>query len=91
MDQQFKMTKQIIDMQKASAEGVINGLTMMWEQTAILVDSASWLPEEGRKQFKQWVEINKRACEGFKSAIENGYSNLERAVGWRTKPQQEAA
>jgi hypothetical protein len=35
------------------------------------------LPEEGRKQFRQWEDINKKACEGLKIAIDSSYSNLE--------------
>jgi hypothetical protein len=76
MNQQFKMVKSMIDMQKASTEGTLNSLTVMWDQTAIFFDGATWLPEEGRKQLRQWVDINKKACEGLMSALDNGYSNL---------------
>jgi len=78
MNQQFKMAKQMIDMQRASAEGMIKGMIMMWEQTAMLLDGAAWLPEEGRKAFRQWVDINKKACEDLKTVITGGYSNLEK-------------
>jgi hypothetical protein len=78
MNQQFKMLKPMIDLQRASAEGMLNSLTVMWDQTAIFFDGATWLPEEWRKQFRQWVDINKKACEGLKIAIDSGYSNLER-------------
>ncbi|MGA3117522.1 MAG: hypothetical protein ABSF90_24185 [Syntrophobacteraceae bacterium] len=78
MNQQFKMLKPMIDMQRASAEGMLNSLTVMWDQTAIFFDGATWLPEEGRKQLRQWVDINKKACEGLKSALDSGYSNLEK-------------
>jgi hypothetical protein len=33
MNQQFKMAKQMIDMQRASAEGMIKGMIMMWDRT----------------------------------------------------------
>ncbi len=78
MNQQFKMAKPMIDMQRASAEGMLNSLTMMWDQTAMLLDGATWLPEEGRKAFRQWVDINKKACEDLKAVIAGGYSNLEK-------------
>lgn len=67
MNQQFRMTKQMIDMQKASFDGMINGLISMWDQTGGVFEGASWLPEEGRKALKQWVDINKKACENLKS------------------------
>jgi len=78
MDQQFRMVKQMIEMQRASCEGMINTLIMMWDQTATVLDSAAWFPEEGRKTFRQWADINKKACENMKSAIDSGYSNLEK-------------
>jgi hypothetical protein len=36
------------------------------------------LPEEGRRAFKQWVDVNKKACENLKNAVDIGYSNLEK-------------
>lgn len=78
MNEQFKMAKQMVDMQKASAESMINALISMWDQAGAVFDSATLLPEEGRKAFRQWVEINKKACENLKSAIDSGYSNLEK-------------
>ncbi len=78
MNQQFRMAKQMIDMQRASVDGTINGMIMMWEQTAMLLEGAAWLPEEGRKAFRQWVDINKKACEDLKTVIASGYSNLEK-------------
>ncbi|MGA3118842.1 MAG: hypothetical protein ABSF90_31025 [Syntrophobacteraceae bacterium] len=78
MNQQFKMLKPMLDMQRASAEGMLNSLTVLWDQTAIFFDGATWLPEEGRKQLRQWVDINKKACEGLKSAVDGGYSSLEK-------------
>jgi hypothetical protein len=78
MNQQFKIAKQMIDMQRASAEGMINSLTAMWDQTGTLLEGATLLPEEGRKQLRQWVDVNKKACEGLKSAVDSGYSNLEK-------------
>lgn len=80
MNQQFKMAKPMIDMQKTSAEGMLNSLTVMWDQTAIFFNGAAWWPEEGRKQFRQWEDINKKACEGLKVGINSSYSNLEKFV-----------
>ena len=76
MNPQFRIVKQMIDMQRASVDGTINGMIMMWEQTAMLLEGATWLPGEGRKAFQQWVDINKKACEDLKSVIDSGYSNL---------------
>ncbi len=87
MNPQFKMVKQMIDMQKVSCDGMISSLIMMWDQTGTVLEAAAWFPEEGRKAFRQWVDINKKACENLKSAIDNGYSILEKFFG--TAAQQE--
>jgi len=87
MNQQSRMMKQMIDMQKASCDGMISSMIAMWEQTGAVVESAAWFPEEGRKAFRQWVDINKKACENLKSAIDSGYSTLEKFFG--TAGQQE--
>jgi hypothetical protein len=78
MNQQYKMAKQMIDMQRASCTGMINALITVWEQTGTFLESAPWFPEEGRKAFRQWADINKKACENLKSAIDSGYSSVEK-------------
>ena len=85
MNQQFKMMKQMIDMQRASSDGMIKSMIMMWEQTGSLLEGAVWFPEEGRKAFRQWVDINKKACENLKGAIDSGYSSLEGFFGSTAK------
>jgi len=87
MNQQFRMMKQMIDMQKATCDGMISSMITMWEQTGAVVEMAAWFPEEGRKAFRQWVDLNKKACENLKSAIDSGYSSLEKFFG--TGGQQE--
>lgn len=77
MDQQFKMAKQVVDMQKASIDGMINTLILMWDQTSGVFEGAAWLPEECKKGLRQWVDINKKACENLKGVIDNGYANLD--------------
>jgi hypothetical protein len=87
MNQQFRMAKQVIDMQKASFDGMINSLISMWDQTGGVFESAAWLPEEGKKALKQWVDVNRKACENLKSVIDNGYANLDKIL--EGKAQQE--
>ncbi len=77
MNQQFRLVRPIIDMQKAAIEGMINSMILLWEQSATFFGSAMWLPEEGRDTFRQWVDINKEAFEDWKKAVDRGYSSLE--------------
>jgi hypothetical protein len=78
MNQQFRMVKQMIDLQKASSDGMINSLIMIWEQTGTLIEGAALFPEEGRKALGQWVDMNKKACENLKSVIGSSYASLEK-------------
>jgi hypothetical protein len=87
MNQQFRMVKQTIDLQRASSDGMINSLIMMWEQTGTLIEGATLFPEEGRKGLRQWVDMNKKACENLKSVIGSSYSSLEKFFG--TSGQQD--
>ena len=87
MNQQFRMVKQMIDLQRASSDGMVKSLIMIWEQTGTLLEGATWFPEEGRKALRQWVDMNRKACENLKSAIGSSYSSLEKLFG--TSGQQE--
>jgi hypothetical protein len=46
-----------------------------------MLSGALGFPEEGKKAFGQWIEMNKRGCENLKAVIDNGYSNLEKMFG----------
>ena len=87
MNQQFRMAKQMIDLQKVSFDGMINSLILMWEQTGSVLEGAAWLPEEGKKALKQWVDMNTKACENLKSAVDTGYSNLDKIFGTAGKQE----
>ncbi len=75
------MVKQTIDLRRASSDGMFNGLIMMWGQTGTMIEGATLIPEEGRKALRQWVDMNKKACENLKSAIGGSYSSLEKLFG----------
>ena len=81
MNQQLRVLKQMIAMQRASFDGMLNTLILMWEQTGGVTERAVWMPEEGRKAYRQWVDVNKKACEDLKKMIDTGYSNLENLFG----------
>ncbi len=82
LDQQMKTVKQMIDMQKSTVDGMINSMTMFWTQTETMMETflvqAVWIPEEGKKALRDWVETNKQGCETFRNAVNDGYSNLEK-------------
>ncbi len=82
MEQQMKLVKQMVEMQKLTFESMMSGMFMFWKQTEQTLDSflnqAVWMPEQGKSALRQWIEGNKKACEYFKNAVEEGYGNLEK-------------
>jgi hypothetical protein len=81
-EQSSKIAKQMLDMQKVSVEGMISNTIMFWDQTGTawcsLLNQAAWVPEEGKKAFREWIDSNKKGCETLKDAVEKGYASLER-------------
>jgi hypothetical protein len=64
-------------MQKASVDRMMKSVISMWEQSGTFFERATWLPEEGRKAYRHWVDFNKNACENLRIVMEEGYSCME--------------
>ena len=84
MYEQSAMAKQMIDLQRMSVEGMINNMIMFWDQTGSMLssflDKSAWVPEEGKKTFREWVDSNKKGCETLKNAVNSGYNNLGKCL-----------
>jgi hypothetical protein len=76
------IVKQMLDLQKVSVEGIISNMIMFWDQTGALwsplLNQAAWVPEEGKKAFREWIDSNRKGCETFRDAVNKGYASLER-------------
>jgi len=90
MNQQQLLTKQVIDFQKITLDNVLNNVIMLWGQTAALFEMATWLPEGGKRVFREMAATNQKGCENIKNAIDEGYSILERTLS-EAEMQQQAA
>jgi hypothetical protein len=79
-EQSATMAKQMIDLQRIGVEGMISNMIMFWDQTDSMLNAflnqAAWVPDEGKKMFREWVESNKKGCETLKDVVNNGYSSL---------------
>lgn len=79
-EQTSSMTKQMIDLQRMSVEGLISNMIVFWEQTDSMLNSflsqSVLVPEEGKKVFREWIDSNKKGCETLKDAVNNGYNSL---------------
>ena len=81
-EQSAAIAKQMIGLQRISVEGMISNMIMFWDQTGSVMNSflnqAAWVPEEGKKAFREWTDSNKKGCETLKNAVNNGYASLEK-------------
>ncbi len=80
MEQQMNAVKQMIEMQKAGFDNIMNSTLMFLNQSDVMLNSflgfATWMPEEMKNAFKQQTDTKKQAFEFFKKSIDDGYDNL---------------
>lgn len=76
-----KITKQMIDFQKATFDNTFNAMVMLQEQTEkmarSIMDQATWLPDEGKKAIDEWVKAYKKGRESFKKTVDESFSRIE--------------
>ena len=77
----LKLTKQMIDFNKASFDNSFNAMVLLQEQTEKMVntfmDQAAWLPGEGKKALNEWVETVRKGREDFKKVVDQGFGKVE--------------
>ena len=77
----LKLTKQMIDFNKASFDNSFNAMVLLQEQAEKMVNTfmeqATWLPGEGRKALNEWVETVKKGREDFKKVLDQGFGKVE--------------
>ena len=80
MDQK-KMFKQMIDFQKATFDSSFNAMTTLQEQgekvVEMVINQAPWLPEEGKKAVRNWIDAYKKGRNDFKKAVETNFDKVE--------------
>jgi len=77
----LKLTKQMIDFNKASFDNTFTAMILLQEQTEKMVNAfmeqATWLPGEGKKALNEWVETVKKGREDFKKVVDQGFGKVE--------------
>lgn len=80
MDQKH-LFKQIIDFQKATFENSFNALATLQEQGETMISTslnqAEWLPEEGKKVIKEWLDNYKKARTEFKNTVDGNFKKVQ--------------
>jgi len=76
-----KMTKQMIDFQKATFDNTFNAMTLLQEQAermaSMFLGQTQEIPEEGRKAINEWVEAYKKGREDFRKSVDDSFKKVE--------------
>jgi polyhydroxyalkanoate synthesis regulator phasin len=80
MDQK-QVFKQMVEFNKGAFNNAYNAMVMVQDQNETLANTlmnqADWLPEEGKKAVKDWVETFKKGREEYKKAVEEAFKKME--------------
>lgn len=80
MDQKA-LFKQMLDFQKATFDNSFKAMNTIQEQGERMVEAflgqATWLPEEGKKAVKDWIDAYKQGREEFKKITETNFQKVQ--------------
>ena len=75
------MLKQMLDFNKTAYDNSFSAMLTIQEQNAKMVNTfleqATWMPEEGKKLIREWVNAYKKGCEDFKKAADENYRKVD--------------
>ena len=80
MDQK-KIFRQMLEFNKASFDNSFNAMVMLQEQAEksahMMLDQATWIPEEGRNAINEWVKAYKKGRIDFKKFVDDNFQKVE--------------
>ena len=80
MDPNF-MLKQMLDFNKTAYDNSFSAMLTIQEQNEKMVNTfleqAAWMPEEGKKAIKEWVEAFKKGRETYKKSVDEAFKKVE--------------
>ncbi len=80
MDQK-QLFKQVVEFNKAAFNNTFNAMVTLQDQaermTNTMLDQSTWLPAEGRKAVKDWVDACKQGRENFKQLVDDNFQKVE--------------
>jgi len=80
MDQK-QIFKQMVEFNKGAFNNSFNAMVMIQDQTETLANTmlsqASWLPAEGQKALRDWVDSFKKGRDDYKKAIDEAFAKVE--------------
>ncbi|MFO7715809.1 hypothetical protein [Desulfosarcina sp.] len=80
MDQK-QIFRQMVDFNKGAFNNAYNAMVMVQDQTETLANTmlnqATWMPEEGRKAIREWVDAFKKGREEYKKTVDEAFKKVE--------------
>lgn len=80
MDQKV-LLKHMIEFHKAAFDSTFNVMSILLEQTETMTNSmlenAIWMPIEGKKAVKEWVNSCKKGREDYKNMVNDSFKKVE--------------
>jgi hypothetical protein len=75
------MLKQMLDFNKTAFDNSFNAMLTIQEQNAKMVNTfleqAPWMPEEGKKLVRNWIDACKKGSEDFKKVADDNYKMVD--------------
>jgi hypothetical protein len=75
------MLKQMLDFNKTAFDNSFNAMLTIQEQNAKMVNTfleqATWMPEEGKKLVRNWIDACKKGSEDFKKVADDNYKKVD--------------
>lgn len=80
-----QIAKEVIDFQKTSFSSMYDAVATLQDQAVdavdTMLDQTTWLPEEGRKAIRSWVDACQEERDRFKSYVDGGFNGLVKYLG----------
>jgi hypothetical protein len=80
MDQK-EIFRQMVEFNKGAVNNAFNAMVMVQDQTETLATSmlnqATWMPEEGKKAVREWVDVFKKGRETYKKTVDEAFKKVE--------------
>ena len=75
------LLKQMLNFNKTAFDNSFSAMLLIQEQNAKMVNTfleqAAWMPEEGKKLIRNWVDVYKKGCEDFKKSADENYKKVD--------------
>ncbi|MCB2147164.1 MAG: hypothetical protein KQI81_11870 [Deltaproteobacteria bacterium] len=80
MDQK-QIFRQMVDFNKGAFNNAFNAMVMIQDQNETLANTmlnqAAWMPEEGKKAIREWVDTFKKGREEYKKTVDEAFKKVE--------------